>query len=1024
MLDRRLKLWHSKNMKRLFFFISLCVSVLISASVNAQDVIPLRAKVLDGYARLVFEWPKATTYTLDRSSENVVKITFGDAGLIDSAKAQLSGVKSVAKFDVVSEDPLAITLLIPRSSKIRDLKIGNRVILDVFDPEDAGDLGALAALSEDVKAPATAVKEPAPKVEEKQSEQEEKAPRAMPPAIVLVPENLPPKKTAEQIRQEEERAEAARIEREKARKLAIEKAVEQKEHIISLRGTQDMNMAAYESFGSLWLVVGGANSFSRPALTSPEPDIFPGLQIVQDDDLLDVYRLPLPDRQFQFKGMGGSLAWDLVMGEKVNANPVTEPRRMITSTQEFRNGAIIWPFEDVGDIVNVEEPETGQTLIVVTVRNANQLAGQGQSYVDFDVLTSHVGLVIRPRVDDLEVTKTEQGVRVTRPSGLALSLPKDLDAAALFGKQKVIKPVAKKIKDNVLLRFGEWQLGDHRSLKRRENILLTGVRGQPPSRRVQDLISLGKMFIAHGRGAEAQGYFDFAVSEMPAIEDSAELRAYRGVAKALGWKSREALTDFLVPALDGNEEINLWKAFVLADLGDWQQAASLLPDKYAVLYTYPYNIASRLAVVLAEVNLRAGNVRKAEELMTYIDSQKEGELIAPVKAALQYLKGEAARQKKDVEQTKELWGALTKNNDDLYRTKAGLALTILQANKNEIDNEEVIDRLERLRYSWRGDGLEAQVNYWLGDAYFKAKDYIKGLVIMREAASIADESVLAARITSDMADTFNSMFKEENLKDVSPLDAVAVFDQFKELTPLGSEGDKLVQRLAEHLVRSNLLSRAANLLQHQVDHRLNGKEKIRIAIRLAAIELLDKNPQKAINALSKANDTLNFISETADKKQFQHEIALLRIRAYAQNKEFKKALSLIEDMPLDPIVNRLKADIAWKANYWDIAAEALNDVIIDENIDTDEALSPEQANIILNRAIALNLDNDRISLANMREKYSALMLESNKDKARQFEVITRPRRTALLDDREALLSAVAEVDLFKEFLDSYRNIQN
>jgi len=1010
-------------MKRILFFISLCVSVLISASVFAQDAVPLRAKVLDGYARLVFEWPQNVTYTVDRSSQNIVTLKFNKAGALDQSDAPFSDIKSIAKLDVVSESPLEVELYIPRSSRIRDLKIGKRVILDVYDPKNAADLKSLAEVEKPKDVVVEAPIKKAPEPEEKTVQMTD-PPRAAPPSIVLVPENLPPPKTPEQIQREEEqkRQEEARLAMEKAKQDAIKKAVEQKEHIISLRGTQEMTMAAYESFGGLWVVVGGANAFSAPALTTPDPQNFPELQTVQNG-VIDVYYLPVGERELYYKGIGGSLAWDLVMGDKVKPNPPVLPERIITSTDGLRSGTLFWPLDGVAEIVNIEEPETGQTLTVVTVENATQSAGPAQTYVDFDVLPSFVGLVIRPRVDDLEVTKTEGGVEITRPSGLALSLPKDLDAAELF-ENKVPKMAKSDVKKDVLLRFSEWQLGDHSSLKKKENILLAGVRGQTQSRRVQDLIRLGKMFISHARGAEAQGYFQFAVSEMPEIEESAELRAYRGVAKALSWKSREALDDFLFPGLDGNEEINLWKAFVLADLGDWQQAASLLPDKYAVLYTYPYNIASRMAVVLAEVNLRAGNVRKAEELMSYIDTQKEGELIPPVQAALQYLKGEAARQKKDIEQTKELWGELAQDKDDLYRTKASLALTILQSNQDEITNEDVIDRLERLRYGWRGDGLEAQVNYWLGDAYFKAKDYIKGLVIMREAASMADESVLAARITSDMADTYNSMFKEENLKQVSPLDAVTVFDQFKELTPVGTEGDKLVQRLAEHLVRSNLLSRAAKLLQHQVDHRLNGKEKIRIAIRLAAIELIDKNPQKAINALGKANDTLNFISESEDKEQYKREIALLRIRAYAQNKEYKKALSLIEALPLNPVVNRLKADIAWKANYWDIAAEALNDVLIDENILADGKLTQEQADIILNRAIALNLDNDRISLANMREKYSTLMLERNKDKARQFEVITRPRRTALLNDREALLSAVSEVDLFKEFLDSYRNIQN
>ena len=784
-----------------------------------------------------------------------------------------------------------------------------------------------------------------------------------------------------------------------------------------------MSMAVYKSFGDLWLVVSGGNSFAKPSLTSPNPNLFSDIQTIQND-VIDVYRLTLPSQPLNIKAIGGALAWDIVMGDKVKPAKAVKPKRIITSIDGVRGGKIFWPLSHVNEIVEVSEPVTGKTLIVVTVENATQLSGNAQSFVDFEILDSPIGMVIRPKVDDLDVKKVDGGVEISRAAGLAISLSKDIEATRLFSQSNHKKHDKKPSKKNLIFKFDEWQFGSNKELKQHENILLAGIHGQEESRRVQDLLKLGKMFLSHGRGAEALGYFSFAASELPELEGSAEFRAYRGASKALIWKSASALDDFLFPDLNNNEEINMWKSYVLADLGDWQQAAKLLPNDYSNLYSYPYNIASRLAIVLAEVNLRAGQVKKAEELMVYVDTKKEDELSDPMKAALQYLRGEASRQKKDIEQTAAIWEELSHNDDDLYRTKASLALTILLSKDHKIDNKEVIDRLERLRYAWRGDGLEAQSNYWLGDAYFKAKDYVKGLNIMRQAASIAKQTVLAQKITSDMAKTFRKMFEPENLKNVSALDAVSVFDQFKELTPVGAQGDTLVQRLAEHLVKSDLLGRAANLLKHQVDHRLKGKEKIRIAIRLAAIELLDKNPQKAIDALAKARGELNFISETSEKEQYKHEIELLRIRAYAQNKQYKKALSLIEKLPLDSLVNRLKADISWKANYWDIAADALNDVIIDENISMTEKLNEEQIGLILNRAIALNLDNDRIALANMREKYSALMLESNKDKARQFEVITRPRRSALLDNREALKDAVSEVDLFKDFLESYRNIQN
>lgn len=1014
-------------MKKLLFFISFCVSLTISASLYAQDRVPLRSGVHDGYTRLVFGWSEVVTYSLDRSSNGMLTMRFNNEGKLDQSGAQLSDLKTIGEFDVLSVKPLTVRLKIPKSSKIRHLKIGKRVVLDIYDPDNPDDLKGLKPVkqvkSQEPPSPkkAAPVKKEEPKVA-KVEEKKTKKPPAAPPAFVLVPENLPVEKPLQEKKQE---AEIKKPDPEEiATQKSLSKAVEQKEHVITLRGTQAMTVAVYESFDALWMVVSGGNSFAQPNLTSPDPNLFADIQTVQND-IIDVYRLNMPDEPLSVKGIGGALAWDVVLGDKVKKGDPVKLQRVVHNIDGLRGGSIFWPVENMGEIVEIEEPATGETLIAVTVENATQLAGDEQHFVDFDVLSSPIGLVIRPKVDDLEVKKVDGGVEISRPLGLALSLSKDIDAAELFTRQRKIRDKKKSgQKQDVIFKFDEWQLGNHKTLKHRENILLAGIHGQSESRRVQDLLNLGKMFLAHSRGAESLGYFNFASSELPSLEDSAEFRAYRGVAKAMGWKSADALDDLLFPALDSSQEIDLWKAFVLADLGDWQQAAGLLPEKYAVLYTYPYSIASRLAVVLAEVNLRAGNVKAADELMTYVDTKKERELSEPMKAALQYLRGESFRQKNDADQTKTIWKELENNDDDLYRTKAGLALTMLLANENKIDNTQKIDRLERLRYAWRGDGLEAQVNYWLGDAYFQAKDYIKGLTIMRQAASIAKETVLAGRITSDMSRTFNEMFQEKNLKNVSPLDAVAVFDQFKELTPPGSEGDKLVQRLAEHLVRSDLLGRASSLLRHQVDHRLKGQERLRIAIRLAAIELLDKNPQRAIDALGKASDTLNFLSESDEKEQRKHEINLLRIRAYAQNKEYNKALRLLDALPLDKMVNRLKADIAWQADFWDIAADALNDVLIDENISMTEKLSPEQVDIILRRAIALNLDNDRISLANMREKYSALMLESDKNKARQFEVITRPRRTALLDNREALKSAVSEVDLFKDFLESYRDAQN
>ena len=95
-------------------------------------------------------------------------------------------------------------------------------------------------------------------------------------------------------------------------------------------------------------------------------------------------------------------------------------------------------------------------------------------------------------------------------------------------------------------------------------------------------------------------------------------------------------------------------------------------------------------------------------------------------------------------------------------------------------------------------------------------------------------------------------------------------------------------------------------------------------------------------------------------------------------------------------------------------------MILDENISLTRPLRDEHAMLILQRAVAQNLSGDRIGLANLREKYSDAMAQT--DKARLFDVVTRPRQSAGLADRDTLLSTVAEIDLFADFLNSYKQV--
>src|SRR5262249_10376931 len=56
-------------------------------------------------------------------------------------------------------------------------------------------------------------------------------------------------------------------------------------------------------------------------------------------------------------------------------------------------------------------------------------------------------------------------------------------------------------------------------------------------------------------------------------------------------------------------------------------------------------------------------------------------------------------------------------------------------------------------------------------------------------------------------------------------------------------------RLADRLVAVDLLDQAAELLQHQVDHRLQGAARAQVATRLAIVYLMNRKPDRALATL-------------------------------------------------------------------------------------------------------------------------------------------------------------------------------
>ena len=102
-----------------------------------------------------------------------------------------------------------------------------------------------------------------------------------------------------------------------------------------------------------------------------------------------------------------------------------------------------------------------------------------------------------------------------------------------------------------------------------------------------------------------------------------------------------------------------------------------------------------------------------------------------------------------------------------------------------------------------------------------------------------------------MSDVFNELYLNDGADIMPPVEALGLFDEFKELTPSGEKGDTMIRKLADRLAQVDLLGRAAELLQRQIDFRLKGTEKAQVGARLATIRVLNKEPELALDATEK-----------------------------------------------------------------------------------------------------------------------------------------------------------------------------
>lgn len=747
---------------------------------------------------------------------------------------------------------------------------------------------------------------------------------------------------------------------------------------------------------AIWVVVATAEGMDLSALgqlpNSPLRVLSAPTQVTPG---VTAFRLEAPGSMTVSAAAAGN-SWVLAVGNTVPDVPaqlqlVRQTVGPKTQLRAFLPG--------ITQVVWIKDPQAEDRIAVVLSYAPARGLASGRSFVEFAALPSQQGLAVQAVADDLSVAVEGSEAVITRPVGLSIS-----DAAVAKASTTWV-PVTTGGESPAFVDFVAW--GKPVAETRAEAVRkLMRLSSESPGGMSPPRMTLARYYIAEGFAAEALGVLANIAREDRTSEANPQFRVARAVANIQMGRYRDALTELSMESLGNDPHAAMWRGLAAAGARDWRTARSSLMAALRIVNRYPPKWEGRARVDLARAALALNEPASAMQALAGMPRHVlPADVMADatvVRAALEVVAGKP-------DAAIALYDQAAASPYKPAAARARLEGTVLKAAKGKLGPAEAIDALERLRFQWRGDDIELETLRQLGKLYVENNRIRDGLNTMRLAVRHFSATDDARATATQMAKIFEGLFLEGKADNLPPVQALALFYDFRELTPAGAQGDEMIRRLAERLVTVDLLPQAAELLQHQVDNRLDGIAKASVATKLALIYLLDRKAEKALAVIRTTKQT-----RLPDDLIGQRN--LIEARALADLKMYDAALDTIA-ADLSPEGERLRADVLWDAQRWGDAAARAEELLAARYQDLTPLNEIERSDL-MRATVAYSLAGDAMSVERLRTRFGPKMSQSPDAKA--FALLTQsPDVTD--DDYKNVVKRVASVDTLDAFLAEFKS---
>jgi tetratricopeptide (TPR) repeat protein len=607
--------------------------------------------------------------------------------------------------------------------------------------------------------------------------------------------------------------------------------------------------------------------------------------------------------------------------------------------------------------LKVGDPIVGDTLSVVTALGPAKGVPSRREYVQMAVLPSAQGLALESYVEDLNLGHQGDLVQIGRPAGLTLS-----PASAGVERAEADLGAPQPAGMPAMIDYANWPKTGPGGFLVRYNSLLNASMEEAAKGRdapVAARMALARFLVGSELSFEAIGVLNDTARTHQELLDDPEFRGLRGIARVMARRYKEAEADFSAPILADDPSAALWRSYIAAQLAHWPEARSQFAAGAEAFNQFSPTWKARFARADAEAALALGDIDGADARIKLALMDRTAPL---EELATRLVQARVVEAQGHPDRALRIYAAVTSAPVESLSAPALLRATQIRLAAGKITVVQAANVFDGLRYRWRGDSTELETIRALGQLYLDQGRYREALEALRSAGQRLPDLPEALQLQNDLAGAFRGLFLSGVADGLEPIQALALFYDFKELTPLGADGDQMVRKLVRRLVDVDLLDQAADLLKYQANNRLDGVPRAQVATDLAVIYLMDRKPEQALQAINSSRTTILPTSLNVERR-------LVEARALMNLGRLDAALEVIERDTSREGAD-LRAEVVWKKKDW-AGAGILFEKSLADRWKYPGPLAAEEEGKLLRAGVAYSLAGDDGALSRLRERYQS-----------------------------------------------------